>query len=205
MPSQSIADMDSGAGPASSGSDASLKEGLADRARQATAALAETAQQARDQAREAASSLGSEAQQRLQGYMDQQVVTGADLAGQIAGAINTAADELSRTSPALSGVVRGAGERVRDLSQQFRDKTADEILAETRDFVRHKPALVFGASAALGFLAYRVLNAGMMQGASRERQSAGGDDWRRPPSGVPSRAADAGVDPHSSFGHVRGY
>jgi ElaB/YqjD/DUF883 family membrane-anchored ribosome-binding protein len=203
MPSQLMADMKSEDSPAGPASEQNLKEGLANRARQASAALAETAQRAGDQAREAASSLGSEAQERLQGYMDQQVVAGANLAGRIAGAINAAADELGRTSPALGSAVRGAGERVQDLSQQFRDKTADEILANTRDFVRHKPALVFGVAAALGFLAYRVMNAGMTQGPSGERPSAGYDDWRRRSSGEHSRTAPAVVNPES-VGHIHG-
>jgi ElaB/YqjD/DUF883 family membrane-anchored ribosome-binding protein len=203
MPSQLMADMKSDESSAGPASDQNLKEGLANRARQASAALAGTAQRAGDQAREAASSLGSEAQERLQGYMDQQVVAGANLAGRIAGAINAAADELGRTSPALGSAVRGAGDRVQDLSQQFRDKTADEILANTRDFVRHKPALVFGVAAALGFVAYRVLNAGMTQGPSGERPSAGYDDWRRRSSGEHSRTAPAVVNPES-VGHIHG-
>jgi hypothetical protein len=140
MPIQSGADMNSVEGsahPMKPANDPSLKEGLTDQARQAGAALAETAQRAGDQVREAAASLGSEAQQRFQGYMDQKVVAGADLAGRIAGAINAAADELGRTSPALGSAVRNAGERVQDLSQRFRDKTADEIIVDTWDFVRH--------------------------------------------------------------------
>jgi ElaB/YqjD/DUF883 family membrane-anchored ribosome-binding protein len=204
MPSQSMADMKSDESSASPTGDTSLKEGLANRARQASAALAETAQRAGDQAREAASSLGSEAQERLQGYMDQQVVAEADLAGRIAGAINAAADELGRTSPTLGSAVRGAGDRVQDLSQRFRDKTADEILADTRDFVRHKPALVFGVAAALGFVAYRVLNAGMTQGPSRDRPLAGYDDWQRRASSEHSRTARAGVNPDNSVGHIHG-
>jgi ElaB/YqjD/DUF883 family membrane-anchored ribosome-binding protein len=203
MPGQSMPDIKNGGNSASPANDPNLIDDLADRARQASAALAETAQRAADQAREAASSLGSEAQERFQGYMDQQVVAGADLAGRVAGAINAAADELGRTSPAFASAVRGAGDRVQDLSQQFRGKTADEILANTRDFVRHKPALVFGVAAALGFVAYRVLNAGMTQGASGERASAGYDDWRRRPSSEHPRAARAGVNPES-VGHIHG-
>jgi ElaB/YqjD/DUF883 family membrane-anchored ribosome-binding protein len=126
---------------------------LADKARQAGAALTETAQRVGDQAKETASSLASDAQQRFHGYMDQQVAAGADLAGRVASVIKTAADELDRTSPALGGMVRSAGEKVQDLSQQFRYKTADEVLNDTRDFARRKPALVFGAAAALGFVA----------------------------------------------------
>ncbi len=202
MPSQSMPDIKNGGNSVSPANDPNLKEGLA-QARQASAALAQTAQRAGDQAREAASSLGSEAQERFQGYMDQQVVAGADLAGRIAGAINAAANELGRTSPALGSAVRGAGDKVQDLSQRFRNKTADGILADTRDFVRHKPALVFGVAAALGFVAYRVLNVAMTKGASGERPSAGYDNWRRP-SSEHSRTTRAGVNPDHSVGHIHG-
>jgi ElaB/YqjD/DUF883 family membrane-anchored ribosome-binding protein len=179
---------------------ADIKDGLFDKARQASAALTETAQRVGDQAKETASSLASDAQQRFHGYMDQQVAASADLAGQVASVIKTAADELDRTSPALGGVVRSAGERVQDLSRQIRDKTADEVLADTRDFARRKPALVFGAAAALGFVAYRVLNTGMSQSAAPERRYAGADDWRRNQSNVPSRTAPAGFQPHNNLG-----
>ena len=200
MPSRSMPNTNDIEKRADSEVGTSIKEGLADKARQAGAALTETAQRVGDQAKETASSLASDAQQRFHGYMDQQVAAGADLAGRVASVIKTAADELDRTSPALGGMVRSAGERVQDLSQQFRGKTADEVLTETRDFVRRKPALVFGAAAALGFVAYRVLNAGMTQNAAPDHRSAGADDWRRHQSNVPSRNAPAGFEPRTSSG-----
>ncbi len=207
MPNQPVAGVKSNeasARPANPASNPNLKGGLTDQAKQAGASLADTAQRAGDQVSEAVSSLGSEAQHRFQGYMDQQVVAGADLAGRIAGAINAAADELGRTSPALGSAVRGAGERVQNLSRQFRDKSADEIVADTRDLVRRKPALVFGVAAALGFVAYRVLNAGMTQGTSRELSSAGHDEWRRRLPGENAGAARAGFNPDNSVGHIHG-
>ena len=188
--------------PANSEVGTNIKDGLADKARQAGAALTETAQRVGDQAKETASSLASDAQQRFHGYMDQQVAAGADLAGQVASVIKTAADELDRTSPALGGMVRSAGERVQDLSQQFRDKTVDEIFADTRDFVRRKPALAFGAAAALGFVAYRVLNAGMTESASRRPRDLGGNAGRRPPSDLPARNVRAGFEQDTSAGRI---
>jgi hypothetical protein len=200
MTSQSMPNTNDIGRPTNSEVSTNIKEGLADKARQAGAALTETAQRVGDQAKEAASSLASDAQQRFHGYMDQQVAAGADLAGRVASVIKTAADELDRTSPALGGIVRSAGERVQDLSQQFRYKTADEVLTDTRDFARRKPALVFGAAAALGFVAYRVLNAGMSQSAAPDHRYAEADDWRRHQSNVPRRNAPAGSEPHSSLG-----
>jgi ElaB/YqjD/DUF883 family membrane-anchored ribosome-binding protein len=200
MPNQPMHTTNDIGKPVNSEGGTNIKDELADKARQAGAALTETAQRVGDQAKETASSLASDAQQRFHGYMDQQVAAGADLAGRVAGVIKTAAEELDRTSPALGGMVRSAGERVQDLSQQFRYKTADEVLADTRDFARRKPALVFGAAAALGFVAYRVLNAGMTQNAAPDHRYAEADDWRRRQSNVPSRNAPAGFEPHASLG-----
>jgi ElaB/YqjD/DUF883 family membrane-anchored ribosome-binding protein len=202
MSSQSIPGNNDLENPANSAGGTSVKDGLADKARQAGAALTETAQRVGDQAKETASSLASDAQQRFHGYMNEQVAAGADLAGRVANAIKTAADELDRTSPALSGMVRGAGEKVQDLSQQFRDRTADEILADTRDFVRRKPALVFGAAAALGFVAYRVLNAGMKESASRRPRYLGENAGRRHPSDLPSQNVRAGFEQDTSAGRI---
>jgi ElaB/YqjD/DUF883 family membrane-anchored ribosome-binding protein len=200
MPSQPMPNTNDIEKSANSEVGTNIKDGLADNARQAGAALAETAQRVGDHAKETASSLASDAQQRFHGYMDQQVAAGADLAGRVAGVIKTAADELDRTSPALGGMVRSAGERVQDLSQQFRYKTAEEVLADSRDFVRRKPALVFGAAAALGFVAYRVLNAGMTQSAAPDHRYAEADDCRRRQSNVPPRNSPAGFEPHTSLG-----
>jgi ElaB/YqjD/DUF883 family membrane-anchored ribosome-binding protein len=201
MPAGSITNTDNLERPANLARGADLKEGLADKAHQAGAALTEAAQRVGDQAKEAASSLASDTHERLHGYMDRQVTAGADLAAQVANAIKAAANELGRTSPALGGVVRSSSEMVQDLSRQFRDKSAEEVLAETRDFVRRKPALVFGAAAALGFVAYRILNAGMSQGTSPDHRYAGSAE-RRHPSNVPSQSGPAGFVSDNSTGRV---
>jgi ElaB/YqjD/DUF883 family membrane-anchored ribosome-binding protein len=136
-----------------------VKSGLTDQARRAGSVLAETAQQVGDQAKETASSLASETGQHLHGYVNQQVQAGADVAARVADAIRAAADELDRSSPMLGSAIRGAGQKVDNLSHHIRNKTADEVVADTRDFVQRKPALVFGVAAAFGFVAYRLLNA----------------------------------------------
>ncbi len=200
MPAGSIPHTDNMERLASLARGPDLKEGLADKAHQAGAALTEAAQRVGGQAKEAASSLASATHERLHGYMDQQVTAGAELAAQVANAIKAAANELDRTSPALGGVVRSSSEMVQDLSRQFRDKSAEEVLAETRDFVRRKPALVFGAAAVLGFVAYRILNAGMSQGASPDHRYAGSAE--RHSSNVPSQGGPAGFASNNSTGRI---
>jgi hypothetical protein len=145
-----------------------------DHAKQAGAKLVDAAQEIGDHAKDAASSLASEAGDRIQVYMSQQVVAGADLVEGISDAVRVAAGELGRTSPALAGLVRGAADNIQGVSRQVRNKSTEELLASARDIVRRKPALVFGTAAGLGFLAFRLLNAGLTQNAPQVRQ--------RPPS-----------------------
>jgi predicted trehalose synthase len=69
---------------------------LKNQARQAGAKVADAAQHIGASAKETASSLASEAGDHIQGYVNQQVVAGADLVERISSAIKTAADELAR-------------------------------------------------------------------------------------------------------------
>ena len=147
---------------------------------QARSMLADTAQRVGDQAKETAASLASEAGQQLHGYMDQQIAAGANLAGRVAGAIRTAADELDRSSPVLGGAMRSAGDRIENLSHNIRHKTANEVVADTRDLFQRKPAMVFGVAAAMGFVAYRLLSA--TQASSRRPHYPAGAGERQHPT-----------------------
>jgi hypothetical protein len=201
MPSQTTAETKCAERSAPSSSE-QRQGGLAGQARQAGAALSQTAQRLGDQARETASSLASEGGERLHGYLDQQVGVGADLAARVADAIKIAASELGRTSPLLGDMARGGGKKVEELSQQFRNKTADEILTDAREFVRRKPAIVFTAAAALGFVAYRVLNAGLTPRVSGEPAYPRNNDRRDPSSDIRSRSANAGFESDNAMASV---
>jgi hypothetical protein len=179
---------------------------LKDQARQAGAKLVDAAQQIGDHAKETASSLASEAGDRIKGYMSQQFVAGADLVEGISDAVRVAADELGRTSPALAGLVRGAADNIQGVSRQVRNKSTDELLASARDIVRRKPALVFGAAASLGFLAFRLLNAGVTQSASQHRQRPPSREvpWPLQPSDQPLGRSTEGFDSTNQAGPIHG-
>ena len=107
MPSQPMPNTNDIEKSANSEVGTNIKDGLADNARQAGAALTETAQRVGDQAKETASSLASDAQHRFHGYMDQQVAAGADLAGRVASVIKTAMRQGKDVVEWLSGLFRG--------------------------------------------------------------------------------------------------
>jgi hypothetical protein len=137
--------------------------GLNGQAKRAGDQLADAAQQSKDQAAKTVSALASEAGERVQSYLDQQVVAGADLVEGVSKAMRAAADELAPTLPILASAARSAADNVQNICRNIRNKNADELLSDARDMVRRKPALVFSAAAGLGFLAFRILNAGDTQ------------------------------------------
>jgi uncharacterized protein YyaL (SSP411 family) len=179
---------------------------LKDQAKQAGAKLVDAAQQIGDHAKETASSLASEAGDRIHGYVNQQVVAGADLVERVSDAVRVAAGELHRTSPALAGLVRGAADNIQGVSRHVRNKNTEELLASARDVVRRKPALVFGAAAGLEFLAYRLLNAGLTQSGSLHRQRPPSREvpWPLQPSDQPLGRSTDGFDSTHHAGPIHG-
>src|SRR6266508_1207835 len=78
------------------------------KASEAVSKLADVAQQAGGQAKQTASSLASDANQKAKGFLNQQVASGAELAGHVANSARCAADNLDQNAPQLAELVRGA-------------------------------------------------------------------------------------------------
>jgi hypothetical protein len=75
------------------------------KASEAVSKLADVAQQAGSQAKQTASSLASDANQKAKGFLNQQVASGAELAGHVANSARCAADNLDQNSPQLAELV----------------------------------------------------------------------------------------------------
>jgi ElaB/YqjD/DUF883 family membrane-anchored ribosome-binding protein len=147
-------------------------------AKETVTRLGDTAQEFGSQARQAATSLASEANKNIKGVLNQKVGIGADLVGHVAHSVRAAADDLKPNSPELAGLVRGAADKIDELSSSVRDKTVEELFETASDFARRQPAVVFGAAAAVGFLLFRILKAAPSSSASQTASSRGGFDGR---------------------------
>ncbi len=133
------------------------EQGVRAKAGEAVSKLADVAQQAGSQAKQAASSLAADANQRAKGFLNQQVASGADLAGHVADSVRSAADNLDHSAPQLANFVRNAAERVEEFSEDMRGKSVEELVRTASDFTRRQPALVFGLASLAGFVLLRVL------------------------------------------------
>ena len=156
--------------------------------------IGEAAQHAGAEVRNAASSLASLATDQVRRMADQQVSTGADMVLHVANAVYAAAQNLDTTVPQLSGVVRGAAERLEDVSETIRQRSASELLQTTSTFARRHPSVVFGVAAAIGFLGYRLLTAGSDQGYDDE-MDYDDEDWEEfaPSAGVATGESLSGM------------
>jgi len=80
--------------------------------------------------------------------LDSRVEAGATILGQFATSVRVAADDLDRTSPTVSKVVRGFAQTVENCAEDLRRQTAEQLLRSASGLTRRQPALVFGIAAA---------------------------------------------------------
>ncbi|HLH92162.1 MAG TPA: hypothetical protein VKX28_27355 [Xanthobacteraceae bacterium] len=134
-----------------------LLKSAAEAASDAAARLGDAAQAAGRQAKEAASELSAEANLNIKGLLNNQLASGADLAGHVAGAVRAAADHLGANAPQLAGIVRTGADTIEDFSGTMRASSVEDVFQTASDFTRRQPAAVFGAAALAGFFLFRVL------------------------------------------------
>jgi ElaB/YqjD/DUF883 family membrane-anchored ribosome-binding protein len=126
--------------------------------------VGEAAQEAAREAKRMAASLASETGDQLRSLLDRQVDAGADVAEHVADAVRTAGESLEEAVPQLAGLAKDAADRIEAFSEGMREKSAGELFEAAQDFIRRRPALVFGAAAAAGFLVYRLLGTDSQDG-----------------------------------------
>jgi ElaB/YqjD/DUF883 family membrane-anchored ribosome-binding protein len=157
------------------------------------------------QTQEAVSSLGSRANWEARRLADRQLSMGAEIVGDLADAVRTAAERLGRNEPQIAHLARKAADKLDDFSDAIGSQSAEELWQASTDFARRRPAAVFGATAALGFLLVRLLH----PGAVRSWNSGDGDKRAerhqhqdlQEPSG--SRPSGFGPAPNVSGGLAR--
>jgi hypothetical protein len=70
--------------------------------------------------------------------------------------MRVAADDLSRESPLLAGMVRTFAGNVDGYADRLENQTVEQLTKTASDYTRRQPALVFGLAAVAGFFAFRT-------------------------------------------------
>jgi hypothetical protein len=126
----------------------------------ASDAFSEASEMAKDAgatAKRAASDTASTVADHVKELLDRQIGSGADMAGLFASSARHAADDLSKQSPVLGGLVRTVADRFECYARDLQDQTFDQLARAASDFTRRQPALVFGVAALAGFFVFRAM------------------------------------------------
>ena len=147
---------------------ASAKAAVKKAAPKAKAAVAKAVKPARLKAettaetfKEQASAFAGKAGDKARDY----AATGKDKATDALDGLSGLVDDLAKTVDERLGkqygdYTRRAASAVSGVADSLKGKEIDDLVADTRKFVREKPAVAIGAAAALGFVLTRLFRSG---------------------------------------------
>jgi ElaB/YqjD/DUF883 family membrane-anchored ribosome-binding protein len=114
------------------------------------------AKSAMNSAQRAGSDAASTITGQVKALLDEKVGDGADVVGQLASSVHTAAEDLDQNSPQLASLVRGVADRLDGYATDLRDQSVDDLVRAASNYTRRQPAVVFGLAAVVGFFALRT-------------------------------------------------
>jgi ElaB/YqjD/DUF883 family membrane-anchored ribosome-binding protein len=120
------------------------------------------------QMRDQAASLADQAAGRLRGFADDGKGRVTDLlegVGEVIGDAARSVDE--RLGEDYGAYAHRAAGAVSDLAGRLKEKSVDDLVDDTRDFVRKSPVIALGIAAVAGFALIRVLKSGLEGGGAR--------------------------------------
>jgi len=138
------------------------KEGLSGgKPREAVSNIAEVAKEAARSTYDAVSAQASELATNVAGELEtsaeDQKRRGAETMRAFAGAVQRAADELDHESPVVARQFRTAAQKVEELSGGLRDRSVRDLVSDVSDFARRQPLWFFGGAIIGGFALSRFL------------------------------------------------
>ena len=126
-----------------------------------------------NQVKDQVTSLRSQATDRARGFADDGKGRITDLLDNVSEVINEAARSVDeRLGEDYGNYAHRAASAVSDFSGRIRDKTVDDIVDDTRDFVRKSPVVAVGVAAVVGFALIRLVKTGLDDSRRRSTRSA---------------------------------
>jgi ElaB/YqjD/DUF883 family membrane-anchored ribosome-binding protein len=113
----------------------------------------------------------SAATTRAKDMLQQQLADGGELVAHIARSTRVAGDQLDREVPQLGSLVKRAASSIEDVARGMRERSIEEVVQTASDFGRRQPAVLFGITAVLGYLAFRLVNEGVKESGGTSSSS----------------------------------
>jgi hypothetical protein len=115
-----------------------------------------------DRFREGRESLSSQAGEKARGLVSQGLERSAEALGNVAKLVGETAPGLEdRLGPEYGDYARRAASAIENAANTIAEKDPDELIDDTREFVRNSPGLAIAGAAILGFVVARLVKTGM--------------------------------------------
>jgi hypothetical protein len=118
-----------------------------------------------EEARTQASAATDAVKESARDAAEQRKRAGRDQIGGVADAAEAAANELQGKMPQAAEYIRGVAGQLDTLASTMRERSVDDLIAQTADFARKQPVAFFAGTVAVGFALSRFLK------SSASRQS----------------------------------
>jgi hypothetical protein len=133
---------------------------MTDLSGQVSGAIRESAREVKEQASnvaENAKGLAFQAGEKLLSSVEEQKAAGADFVSGVAGAVRRAANEFDKDVPQAAQYIRLAADQIGTVSDAFRRRDLNQLVADVQGFARRQPTAFLGAAVLAGFAAVRFL------------------------------------------------
>jgi ElaB/YqjD/DUF883 family membrane-anchored ribosome-binding protein len=108
--------------------------------------------------------LSGQAAEKARGLVSQGLERGGEALANVSKLIgDTAAGLDERLGPQYGDYARKAATTIEDTANRFAAKDADELIEDTREFVRKSPGIALAGAAVLGFALVRLVKSGLDQ------------------------------------------
>jgi ElaB/YqjD/DUF883 family membrane-anchored ribosome-binding protein len=106
--------------------------------------------------------LAGQAGEKARGLVSQGLERSSEALGNVAKLVGDTAPGLEeRLGPEYGDYARKAASAIENVANNIADKDPDELIEDTRDFVRNSPGLALAGAAIVGFVVARLFKTGL--------------------------------------------
>ena len=118
-----------------------------------------------DKIRRGTENLSSQAGEKARGLVSQGLERSAEALGNVAKLVGDTAPGIEdRLGSEYGDYARRAATAIEDAANAIAEKDPDELIEDTRNFVRNSPGIALAGAAVVGFVVARLLKTGLAQG-----------------------------------------
>lgn len=115
-----------------------------------------------DKIRTSREKLSSQAADKTRGLVGQGLERGAEALANVSKLVGDTADGLDeRLGPEYGDYARRAASAIEETANSIASKDADELIDDTREFVRRSPGVALAGAAVVGFVLARLIKSGL--------------------------------------------